>query len=90
MKHPGCGGFSQVLDSREVEQSIRRRRKCRRCGGRWTTYEHPAKPEDLFRLKREIETQLERLLLAVRSGAADEDGRSRGADSISPPRASKG
>jgi len=42
MKCPKCGYFdSKVLDSRPVEEnnSIRRRRECLSCHGRFTTYE---------------------------------------------------
>lgn len=37
---PSCGEKnSGVLDSRNSRGSIRRRRVCRNCGERWTTYE---------------------------------------------------
>lgn len=42
MKCPFCGfGDSKVIDSRPTEEgsSIRRRRECIECGGRFTTYE---------------------------------------------------
>ena len=40
MRCPYCGfDDSKVTDSREVENGIRRRRECRRCGLRFTTYE---------------------------------------------------
>ncbi len=42
MKCPFCGGKNlEVLESRSVEDdnSIRRRRKCAKCGRRFTTYE---------------------------------------------------
>ena len=42
MRCPYCTeGDSRVVDSRELEQSIRRRRECLRCGARFTTYERP-------------------------------------------------
>jgi len=34
-----CGGQSSVLDSRIVDGTVRRRRKCSVCDQRWTTYE---------------------------------------------------
>ena len=40
MKCPYCTFFdSKVTDSRTVESGIRRRRECRQCGLRYTTYE---------------------------------------------------
>jgi transcriptional repressor NrdR len=42
---PFCAnGLSQVLDSREVGRLVRRRRACRSCGRRFTTYESQAAP----------------------------------------------
>jgi hypothetical protein len=47
---PGCGGETDVKDSRPNEQGwIRRRRCCRKCGHRFTTYEVPA---DAMRQRR--------------------------------------
>ena len=34
---------SKVIDSREQDDSVRRRRECLTCGGRWTTYERAEK-----------------------------------------------
>lgn len=40
MKCPFCGKFnSAVLESRETDEGIRRRRKCSHCAKRFTTYE---------------------------------------------------
>lgn len=40
MKCPFCGfEESKVIDSRPSEDSIRRRRECLSCGGRFTTFE---------------------------------------------------
>ncbi|MBI2942205.1 MAG: transcriptional repressor NrdR [Chloroflexi bacterium] len=40
MKCPYCGeSESKVVDSREIEDAIRRRRECSRCAQRFTTYE---------------------------------------------------
>ena len=36
---PYCGGFTKVLDSRETDDSVRRRRECRECGLRFSTTE---------------------------------------------------
>lgn len=42
MKCPCCAHpESKVIDSRELEESIRRRRECLSCGKRFTTYERP-------------------------------------------------
>ena len=41
MKCPYCGyEDSKVVDSRDVNEAIRRRRECLKCGARFTTYEH--------------------------------------------------
>jgi transcriptional repressor NrdR len=41
MRCPYCGERdSRVVDSRELENSIRRRRECPQCDHRFTTYEH--------------------------------------------------
>jgi transcriptional regulator NrdR family protein len=34
-----CGGESSVKDSRPVQNTIRRRRRCDSCGASWTTFE---------------------------------------------------
>jgi hypothetical protein len=34
-----CGGESEVIDSREIYGTKRRRRQCKACGLRWSTYE---------------------------------------------------
>jgi len=40
MKCPYCGSSeSRVIDTRDATQGIRRRRECRACGQRFTTYE---------------------------------------------------
>jgi len=42
MKCPKCHTKTKVIDSRYVRKEndyIRRRRKCKKCGGRFTTYE---------------------------------------------------
>lgn len=43
MNCPRCGHkHATVIDSRGQTLTIRRRRKCLGCGGRWTTFEVPA------------------------------------------------
>jgi transcriptional regulator NrdR family protein len=34
-----CGAPSEVIETRKSQHSLRRRRRCQRCGLRWTTYE---------------------------------------------------
>jgi transcriptional regulator NrdR family protein len=34
-----CGGASLVVETRRTPGGLRRRRSCRQCGARWTTYE---------------------------------------------------
>ncbi len=44
MKCPFCGATeSRVIDTREVGETIRRRRECQECGQRYTTYEQIAR-----------------------------------------------
>ena len=53
MRCPYCHeGDSRVIDSREVGNSIRRRRECMRCGQRFTTYERLT-PVSLLVVKRD-------------------------------------
>ena len=53
MRCPYCQeGDSRVIDSREVGNSIRRRRECIRCGQRFTTYERLT-PVSLLVVKRD-------------------------------------
>jgi transcriptional repressor NrdR len=53
MKCPFCGApDSKVVDSREANQGIRRRRECLFCKARFTTYEKPQTP-GLFVIKKD-------------------------------------
>ena len=53
MKCPYCGQTdSRVIDSRELENAIRRRRECPGCGQRFTTYER-AEPVSLMVIKKD-------------------------------------
>ena len=83
MNCPFCGYFdSKVIDSRDVNDGIRRRRQCLRCELRFTTYER-LQPASLFVIKkdgRREEFRREKLLSGIRkacekrpleSGAAD-------------------
>jgi len=36
---PSCAGKGEVTDSRWMSATVRRRRECKSCGERWTTYE---------------------------------------------------
>jgi transcriptional repressor NrdR len=50
---PYCGYHdSKVVDSRDVNDGIRRRRQCLRCGSRFTTYER-LQPASLFVIKKD-------------------------------------
>jgi len=42
MKCPYCGKKSKVVDTRSAGEGIRRRRECKTCGQRFTTYERVA------------------------------------------------
>jgi len=53
MNCPFCGNHdSKVVDSRDVNDGIRRRRQCLSCGSRYTTYER-LQPAGLFVIKKD-------------------------------------
>jgi len=66
---PYCGYFdSRVIDSRDVNDGIRRRRQCLQCNSRFTTYER-LQPAGLFVIKkdgRREEFDREKLLAGIR------------------------
>jgi transcriptional repressor NrdR len=65
---PYCGhSDSKVIDSRDVNDGIRRRRQCLRCESRFTTYER-LQPANLFIIKkdgRREEYDREKLLAGI-------------------------
>ena len=69
MNCPYCGHQdSRVIDSRDVNDGIRRRRQCLNCGSRFTTYER-LQPASLFVTKkdeRREEFNQEKLLTGIR------------------------
>ena len=69
MNCPYCGGQeSRVIDSRSVDDGVRRRRKCLACNNRFTTYER-MQPHDIFVIKkdgRREEFSRDKLLLGIR------------------------
>jgi transcriptional repressor NrdR len=69
MKCPYCGYTdSKVIDSRDVNDGIRRRRQCLSCDARFTTYER-LQPASLFIIKkdqRREEFNREKLLGVIR------------------------
>lgn len=69
MNCPFCGYFdSKVIDSRDVNDGIRRRRQCLHCDARFTTYERMERAS-LFVLKkdgRREEFDREKLLTGIR------------------------
>jgi len=53
MKCPYCAYYdSKVIDSRDVNESVRRRRQCLSCGARFTTYER-LQSASLFVIKKD-------------------------------------
>ena len=53
MNCPYCGyNDSKVIDSRDVNEGVRRRRQCLRCESRFTTYER-LQPASLFVIKKD-------------------------------------
>lgn len=69
MNCPYCGHYdSKVIDSRDVNDGIRRRRQCLQCESRFTTYER-LQPASLFVIKKDSrreEYDREKLLSGVR------------------------
>ena len=69
MNCPYCGYHdSKVIDSRGVNDGIRRRRQCLKCGSRFTTYER-LQPAGLFVIKkdeRREEFSRDKLLAGIR------------------------
>jgi len=69
MNCPYCGySDSKVIDSRDANESIRRRRQCLSCGSRFTTYER-VQPASLFVIKkdrRREEFSRDKLLIGIR------------------------
>ena len=69
MNCPFCGYHdSKVVDSRDVNDGIRRRRQCLSCGSRFTTYER-LQPTGLFVIKkdrRREEFSKDKLLTGIR------------------------
>ncbi len=69
MDCPYCGYHdSKVIDSRDINDGIRRRRQCLKCGSRFTTYER-FQPTGLFVIKkdeRREEFNREKLLTGIR------------------------
>ena len=68
MKCPYCGNKSRVVDTRSAGEGIRRRRECKSCGRRFTTYERVA-PIQLMVVKadgRREEFDRDKLLTGVR------------------------
>jgi transcriptional repressor NrdR len=69
MKCPYCGGDDfKVIDSRDINDSVRRRRQCLNCSSRFTTYER-VQPASLFVVKkdrRREEFSRDKLLAGIR------------------------
>jgi len=69
MKCPYCGCCDfRVIDSRDVNDGVRRRRQCLGCGSRFTTYER-LQPAGLFVVKkddRREEFSKDKLLIGIR------------------------
>lgn len=73
MRCPYCASADlRVTNSRDVENGIRRRRECRQCGRRFTTYEriHAAGPMVTKRDNRREEFDREKLTAGIRKACA--------------------
>ena len=69
MNCPYCGKQeSRVIDSRSLDEGVRRRRKCLACNARFTTYER-IQPHDIFVIKKDGRREgfsRDKLLLGIR------------------------
>lgn len=78
MRHcPHCHCGSHVTDTRETDTTVKRRRKCRKCGWTWTTYEAVFNSEHeikrLLKQAAKLKQTVEKLHKAsLRHGAAGE------------------
>jgi transcriptional repressor NrdR len=73
MKCPYCqGNDTRVIDTREAGEGVRRRRECKGCRKRFTTYEHtaPNNPMVVKRDGRREEFDRAKLLAGVRKACA--------------------
>ncbi|MBE0415336.1 MAG: transcriptional repressor NrdR [Dehalococcoidia bacterium] len=73
MRCPYCGhNDSKVIDSRDVNEAVRRRRECLGCGSRFTTYERPQATALLVIKKdgRREEFSREKLIAGIRKACA--------------------
>ena len=73
MKCPYCqGSDTKVIDTREANEGVRRRRECKSCRKRFTTYEHvaPSKPMVVKGDGRREEFDRAKLLAGVRKACA--------------------
>jgi transcriptional repressor NrdR len=73
MKCPYCEGEdTRVIDTRGASKGVRRRRECKGCGKRFTTYEHvaPNKPMVVKSDGRREEFDRAKLLAGVRKACA--------------------
>jgi len=69
MDCPHCGYHdSRVIDSRDINDGIRRRRQCLKCNSRFTTYErlHPAGLFVIKKDERREEFSRDKLLIGIR------------------------
>ena len=66
---PECGSSdTHIVDTRSIREAVRRRRQCRDCRQRWTTYEITA--EVFERLSRRAQAY-QRLCKAIAKGTPD-------------------
>lgn len=57
-KCPECGSSSSVVQTRETELTVWRRRECIRCKVRWSTWEATTNPERMVEAMREAMTKI--------------------------------
>ncbi|OGO19553.1 MAG: transcriptional regulator NrdR, partial [Chloroflexi bacterium RBG_16_50_11] len=85
MNCPYCGHIdSKVIDSRDVNDGVRRRRQCLRCELRFTTYER-LQPVSLFVIKkdgRREEFHREKLLNGIRKACEKRPLKSGAVDAL--------
>lgn len=65
MKCVACGEKTDVTDSRATKVGVRRRRECRECGHRFTTYEGPAAAYRMTAIADEIRSDMRKAILLL-------------------------
>ncbi len=69
MNCPKCNSKTDLVDHCKIKSSVRRRRECRECFHRFTTYEVPAESYKVAEIAKAIRSDMERVIAIL-----DQDG----------------